>query len=539
MIFKNLRLYFFTIQRLSFRQIFWRVFKNFIYVRKPDQNFRFEIRELDFLKKRNNSISTDLSKFNILNLEFKYSELPINIHKIPRLWVYNLNYLDFLNHEACHNDDKEKLNFLFDFLDLNNANLLIEPYPASLRLVNLLKWIQSSDVQEKIIINFIYEEANYIYCSIEWDLMANHLLANAKALIFAGSFFRSKHSEKWLKKGKKIFFSQLSEQILEDGGHFESSPMYHSIILEDMLDIFSLLKRNHLAEDEELTFLKEKINSMLEWLESMIHPDGKIAFFNDANYQVPEDFCRLYDHAKRLGCNPKRLVDSFPCIYNRSNSGFHILQLKDSKVFFNIGDPAPKYNPGHFHADTLSIEISIGSRRIISNTGLSTYEDCSERHFERSTYAHNTVLINENNSSEVWKSFRVSRNAQVTKSSLKKGKEFTFSSAQYKGFDFPKNEYTHKRSILASEGLIHIRDSVTDHAKSSKVIWIINPCNDVEYLDKFTIKIKQEKLLITLRSENPMRIEDTYYAPEFFLRLPCKRVVIDFKKTNNSYFRFL
>ena len=68
--------------------------------------------------------------------------------------------------------------------------------------MNLLKWIQSSDVREKIIINFSYEEANYIYCSIEWDLMANHLLANAKALIFAGSFFRSKHSEKWLKKGK-------------------------------------------------------------------------------------------------------------------------------------------------------------------------------------------------------------------------------------------------------------------------------------------------------------------------------------------------
>ena len=45
--------------------------------------------------------------------------------------------------------------------------------------------------------------------------------------------------KKWLKKGLKIYQQQVNEQILDDGAHFELSPMYHSIILEDMLDIIN------------------------------------------------------------------------------------------------------------------------------------------------------------------------------------------------------------------------------------------------------------------------------------------------------------
>ena len=50
-----------------------------------------------------------------------------------------------------------------------------------------------------------------------------------------------KNSKTWLKKGLKILNDELHEQVLGDGGHFELSPMYHSIILEDILDILHLI----------------------------------------------------------------------------------------------------------------------------------------------------------------------------------------------------------------------------------------------------------------------------------------------------------
>ena len=40
------------------------------------------------------------------------------------------------------------------------------------------------------------------------------------------------------------FYMQLQEQILEDGMHYERSPMYHMIVLERLLDVLNFAKAN-------------------------------------------------------------------------------------------------------------------------------------------------------------------------------------------------------------------------------------------------------------------------------------------------------
>ena len=72
------------------------------------------------------------------------------------------------------------------------------------------------------------------------DLLGNHLFENAKALIFAGCFFEGAPADAWFECGAQVLGKELGEQILPDGGYFELSPMYHSIILEDILDLLSL-----------------------------------------------------------------------------------------------------------------------------------------------------------------------------------------------------------------------------------------------------------------------------------------------------------
>ena len=42
---------------------------------------------------------------------------------------------------------------------------------------------------------------------------------------------------------------ELDEQILADGGHFERSPMYHSMILEDCLDLLNVI---HAHDESQL-----------------------------------------------------------------------------------------------------------------------------------------------------------------------------------------------------------------------------------------------------------------------------------------------
>ena len=68
---------------------------------------------------------------------------------------------------------------------------------------------------------------------------------------------------------------ELSEQILSDGGNFELSTMYHSIILEDLLDLYNLHK---LFDIIPLNEIEVTISKMINWLVTMCHPDSEISF---------------------------------------------------------------------------------------------------------------------------------------------------------------------------------------------------------------------------------------------------------------------
>src|SRR6185436_7069489 len=90
-------------------------------------------------------------------------------------------------------------------------------------------------------------------------------------------------------------------------------------------------------------------------------------------------------------------------------SGYVRIQRDPVLVIFDAAPVGPDYLPGHAHADTLSFELSWGDRRVITNSGTSTYSVGPRRAWERSTAAHNTVEIDDENSSEVWGGFRVAR----------------------------------------------------------------------------------------------------------------------------------
>ena len=58
---------------------------------------------------------------------------------------------------------------------------------------------------------------------LETHLLGNHFFENGVTLAFIGSCFAGEAAERWYKKGKSILISQLHEQILDDGMHFEIS----------------------------------------------------------------------------------------------------------------------------------------------------------------------------------------------------------------------------------------------------------------------------------------------------------------------------
>ena len=272
-----------------------------------------------------------------------------------------------------------------------------EPYPLSLRIVNWIKWVLGGGTTGAEMLQSLATQTDFLSRRIEHHLLGNHLFVNAKALVFAGVFFGWPG---WLRKGLRILDREIPEQILEDGGHFERSPMYHCLILEDLLDMINL----GAAYPGLLPDWREPAARMLGWLQSMVHQDGRIPFFNDSTFGVAPEPDSLAAYACRLG------VDAAPA--GLGDSGYVRLEEANTRVIFDAGPVGPDYQPGHAHCDTLSFEASHRGRRILVNSGISTYEPSQERQRQRGTAAHNTVRIDGREQSEIWAAFRVARRAR-------------------------------------------------------------------------------------------------------------------------------
>ena len=354
--------------------------------------------------------------FTFLNMEGKLEDVTWQAPAMSKLWRYNLHYFDYLNSDPG-NRDKENLHFLLSDWITHNKGFqgdAWDPYPTSLRIVNWIKWSIQGNELDKDCLQSLAIQSRWLCKRVERHMKGNHLLANAKALIFSGLYFKGVEARKWLQLGWKIVDEEVDEQILQDGGHFERSTMYHTLVLEDFLDlinILSLYKSTNQTLITLLSKLKIKAKEMFGWVRAMTHPDGGISYFNDSALGAYPDLNILYKYAASLGIElpVHRPTNSMEL----KESGFCRMANDHFTALLDIGPIGSSYLAGHAHADTLSFEMSFHDQRIIVNGGTSTYENNQQRLFERGTKSHSTVTLEDMDSSEVWGSFRVARRANI------------------------------------------------------------------------------------------------------------------------------
>ena len=374
---KKIQLLFNTIKYLKVDQVLNRIRRKFI---KPKVSL-FDIPKSSY---PNNDIKHVIkcsqrmcgeSSFNFLNNLFtlKSSE-DWNSKEQDKLWLYNLHYFDDLN---AINSEQRLIwhrNLIQKWIEDNPLGYGNgwDPYPSSLRIVNWIKWfsldLSSYNNVKKIWIDSLAIQTRFLSQNLEYHLLGNHLFSNAKALVFSGLFFKGEEADYWYQLGFSIIKKELSEQVLSDGGNFELSPMYHAIFLEDLLDLVNI----HHAYDKSLqNNLEKKIIQMLQWLKAMIHPDKEIAFFNDSVLDVAPSFVELLSYSERLGITFEN--NQINRLTHLEESGYIRVESDNMVLIADVADIGPDYIPGHGHADALSFELSLFGKRVIVNSGISTY----------------------------------------------------------------------------------------------------------------------------------------------------------------------
>jgi uncharacterized heparinase superfamily protein len=444
-------------------------------------------------------------EFRFLNAEREWA-LPVDWEApgASRLWRFHLHYFDdapTLVLAGCIAGEPQFTRLFrelaMDWIARNSVGVGDgwHAYTLSRRIPNWIYALELSGLSgtaggEPLAVS-LWEQTRFLARNLEFDVLGNHLLANLRALLFAASFFVGGEAERWWKTGSQLLQEQLAEQFLPDGGHYERSPMYHALVLQDLLECAALFRRR----GQIPAWLTGTIQRAQAWLRQMCHPDGGVALFNDCTLEGPScaelaaftgALCGFPQRAGVVGWrqlawvgeeeashlphrppsaredDEDRLLDSgsFAAL---PESGYFVLRDAAAKhaLFFDAGDPCPGHVPFHAHADLLSYELSLFGRRVIVDSGVCEYAPGAWRDYCRSTRAHNTVRVDGHDQSEVWGSFRLGRRAHpvgVRWNAANGGAEV---SAAHSGYQRLRGGVVHRRTVVYDGRRYRVDDEVT------------------------------------------------------------------------------
>lgn len=463
-----------------------------------------------------------------------------NYAGLEKLWIYNLHYFDDLN--ACEAGGRvEWHQALIERWLLENAPTTgngWEPYPTSLRIVNWVKWLAAGNAAVPGMLESMALQAGWLARRLEWHLLGNHLFANAKALVFAGLLCEGPQAAAWLATGLKIITRELPEQVLADGGNFERSPMYHSIFLEDVLDLVNAVGQwPGLVPVAQVAGWRETARRMLDWLAGMTHPDGQIAFFNDAAFGIAPEPAALRAYAQRLGIqngSPRRFSPRDDELARErcthfADSGYVRLEQGNAVALLDVARVGPDYLPGHAHADTLSFELSLFGQRVVVNGGTSRYGLGPERLRERQTVSHSTVEVAGESSSEVWGGFRVARRARPFDLRLATHEGTTTVACSHDGYRRLPGAPVHRREWAWRNGSMAVTDAVMGGQHAAVARYYLHPAVRVTGEGRMgQLQLTDGRVVRWSVTGGAARVVAATWHPEFGLSIPCQRIEVLF-----------
>ncbi|GAB3318896.1 alginate lyase family protein [Larkinella ripae] len=455
--------------------------------------------------------------FTFLNQSVTFSgDIDWNYGANGKLWQYNLNYFDFLNQVGPNGERlplEQGLGLIREFMrkteELHDS---LEPYPVSLRIMNWIRFLSHHQLQLADIDTHLRAQVRLLENRLEYHLLGNHLLENGFALLTASLYFQDVDL---YEEAINLVRLELNEQLCDDGGHYERSPMYHQILLDRLLDCCFALRRDAWHQDDNAdSFLLVQAHRMLGWLEAITFADGSVPLMNDAANGIAPTTDQIRAKARLAGIEPKQTV--------LSDSGFRRFRTPDYELVANVGAIGPTYQPGHAHADTFSFVLHVRGRPLFIDAGTSTYETNARRQWERSTAAHNTVQLAGVDSSEVWGGFRVGRRADVTVLEDKPG----LVRAQHDGYRHLGA--IHERSWEVTDGQLTIVDTVRGEQTATARFYLA-PGGQPLPLDGNRIRFPWG----TIRWENALEISQkpVRVAQQFNRLVPALVIEVQFKQT--------
>ena len=166
--------------------------------------------------------------------------------------------------------------------------------------------------------------------------------------------------------------------------------------------------------------------------------------------------------------------------------------------------------------------VFINNNPVFIDTGTSTYNISTVRSKERSTQAHNTIMVNDKNSSMVWSGFRVAKRANVL---IEKEIE---QSIQATHDGYLNMGVLHRRTWAWSPNKISIIDHLSGTPKNAKAYFHFHPEVNLKIIDNgFKINNKH---IVYFENSISINTQTFEFAPEFNKRINSTFIEVVFSK---------
>jgi uncharacterized heparinase superfamily protein len=428
------------------------------------------------------------------------------------LWAHHLHEFDYAHCADLTPEARSAL--ILAWIENHPKGIGWKRGPISRRILNWMKLLLSEgslrlDASSELRVRAsLAEQLVTLDRRLEVRLLANHYLFNLLAVVMGGIIFEGPTADGWLRRACELR-RQLDEQVLSDGGHIERSPMYHSLVLESVLDLLNALRAAPGRAPAGLEArLREAAGDMLGALRVFTHPDGEIALFGDSAFGIAHSPAELEHYAALLGIDARS--PARPGVLDAA--GYVRLEAGPFSLLASVAGPMPSYQPGHAHGDALAFELCVAGERVVTDTGIAEYMAGPLRARSRATRSHATAEIAGCDQAEFWSAHRVGGRPTVRLVSVEPGRRVEASCAGW-----ATRDSVHRRVFELNEDELVLCDTIEGRKRAARFTLPLAPGCAVR-LDGADARIALpdgSALRVELPEGVTWRIETLPYFPEF------------------------
>lgn len=326
---------------------------------------------------------------------------------------YFYAFQEFIVHWIHHNSIPEKC--------LKSSWRRIDTGIRIVHWIRAIEYLQvcplfTQELQDKIISSlyqqgtFLSENITNVSITSNWGILEFH------GLFQLSLFYSFKESKQWLDLSLNILSQALKIQILDDGVQWERSPMYHNEVLHCYLMVLLTAKKQDISLD---SVFYDKIHSMAMANVKWQKPNNKQVCWGDSDNTdlrsintlsayLFQDFYLKSQALETLDLELYLLLGEEGNHYYHKlamqtppftswffkETGFLVIRNsweKDSN-FWTLN--SKNFGGGHAHSDLLNITFYAREQDYLIDGGRLTYTESSEREMLKSSYGHNTIIIN-------------------------------------------------------------------------------------------------------------------------------------------------